>query len=131
MTASRPTLRESADRAARELLACAEAWEPDACLLGNVRASEIASVCRAALYPAASDQYHRDRDRLDSGCIRLEIQTADGRQGILYRDVDLRACIDAAMARVRTRPDDGTEDFDARCRMTDSCDCPACEASDD
>lgn len=27
-----------------------------------------------------------------------------------------------------SRPDDGTEDFDERCRCTDSCDCPECVA---
>jgi hypothetical protein len=46
-----------------------------------------------------AEEAERDMARLDSGCIRLTLQAADGRQGILYRDVDLRAAIDDAMAR--------------------------------
>lgn len=29
------------------------------------------------------------------------------------------------------RPDDGTEDYDERCRLTESCDCPDCATTDD
>lgn len=52
-------------RIAADLLACAESWEPDVCLLGNVRAREIASLCRAALAsrPADAGRGETDGDR--------------------------------------------------------------------
>lgn len=34
---------------ARDVLACADAWEPAACLMGNVRADELAALARAIL----------------------------------------------------------------------------------
>ena len=33
----------------KEILHCAETWEPDATLIGNVRAGDIAELCRAVI----------------------------------------------------------------------------------
>lgn len=61
-----PDARQRVEAAARELLACAEAWEPDVCLFGNVRADEIASVCRAAL---VSEAVVAERGRWEDECL--------------------------------------------------------------
>jgi hypothetical protein len=42
-------LRQAARETLRELLACCEAWEPTACVMGNVRAGDAADALRAAL----------------------------------------------------------------------------------
>lgn len=41
---------------AKELLACAASWEADAKLVGNVRAADVARLCRAFLGAAAALQ---------------------------------------------------------------------------
>ena len=45
----KPLTREELDNVARELRGCAMFWEPDARLVGNVRADDIATLCHRFL----------------------------------------------------------------------------------
>lgn len=44
------TVQRKPEEIARDVLQCAEAWEPQARLLGNVSAEEIAYLARAVLF---------------------------------------------------------------------------------
>jgi len=44
---------ERIERIARDLSNCAESWEADACLLGNVTAEEIRDLCQWVIEPNA------------------------------------------------------------------------------
>lgn len=72
-------------KTARELLACCYSWEPDARILGSVRAGDAASFISAVLLasaPPSAQQSQRERELLEAleGCIEhMEWSTEPGK----------------------------------------------------
>lgn len=62
--------------AAEETLSCAVSWEPEARLLGNVRAADVAACARAALALAEQWEWHRECLSRDYSTARYALRAA-------------------------------------------------------